>query len=77
MADCHLRGAPPDPVLAFDIETIPDIAGLRLLHGLPDTDVSDADVAEYAFQRQRQKTAVIFAASPAPGGGDFLRAALG
>ena len=43
------------PVLAFDIETIPDIAGLRLLHGLPDTDVSDADVAEYAFQRQRQK----------------------
>ena len=41
------------PVLAFDIETIPDIAGLRLLHGLPDTDVSDADVAEYAFQRQR------------------------
>lgn len=43
------------PVLAFDIETIPDIAGLRSLHSLLDADISDADVAEYAFQRQRQK----------------------
>ena len=43
------------PVLAFDIETIPDIAGLRTLHSLLDADISDADVAEYAFQRQRQK----------------------
>ena len=43
------------PVLVFDIETIPDIAGLRVLHGL-DAQVSDADVAEMAFQLRRQKT---------------------
>jgi predicted PolB exonuclease-like 3'-5' exonuclease len=42
------------PVLAFDIETIPDIAGLRLLHGLPAT-LADAEVAEFAFQKQRAK----------------------
>ncbi len=49
------------PVLVFDIETIPDIAGLRVLHGL-DREVSDRDVAEMAFQMRRQKT-----------GGDFLQ----
>ncbi len=42
------------PVLVFDIETIPDVAGLRDLHGLP-ADLSDAEVAELAFQRQRAK----------------------
>jgi len=41
--------------LVFDIETIPDIAGLRALHEL-DTHVSDAEVAEMAFQLRRQKT---------------------
>ena len=41
------------PVLAFDIETIPDIAGLRRLHGLGQ-DVADGDVAEMAFQLRRQ-----------------------
>jgi len=41
--------------LVFDIETIPDIAGLRALHEL-DTRVSDAEVAEMAFQLRRQKT---------------------
>ncbi len=44
-----------NPVLVFDIETIPDIAGLRALHGLGG-DVSDRDVAEMAFQMRRQKT---------------------
>ncbi len=42
------------PILAFDIETIPDVQGLRVLHGFA-ADISDTDVAEYAFQRQRQK----------------------
>lgn len=42
------------PVLVFDIETIPDIAGLRRLHDLPDT-LADAEVAEFAFQKQRAK----------------------
>ena len=40
------------PVLVFDIETIPDVAGLRRLHGLP-ADMSDAEVAELAFQQRR------------------------
>ena len=42
------------PVLTFDIESIPDIAGLRHLHDLPDT-LADAEVAEFAFQKQRAK----------------------
>jgi len=44
-----------NPTLVFDIETIPDVAGLRSLHGL-DGAVSDRDVAEMAFQMRRQKT---------------------
>ena len=42
------------PILAFDIESIPDVAGLRRLHDLPPA-LDDAEVAEYAFQRQRAK----------------------
>ena len=49
------------PILAFDIETVPDVAGIRVLQGL-DSKVSDADVAEMAFQQRRQVT-----------GGDFLQ----
>lgn len=41
------------PVLAFDIETVPDTAGLRRLHGLS-ASIPDAEVAEMAFQRRRQ-----------------------
>ena len=41
------------PVLAFDIETVPDIAGLRKIHGI-DAGVSDEQVAAMAFQRRRQ-----------------------
>ena len=44
-----------NPILVFDIETIPDIAGLRKLHEL-DEQISDRDVAEMAFQMRRQKT---------------------
>ena len=42
------------PTLVFDIETIPDVAGLRLLHELPET-LADSEVAEFAMQRQRAK----------------------
>ena len=47
-------------VLVFDIETIPDIAGLRRLNELPDQ-LADEEVAEYAFQKRR-----------AAAGNDFL-----
>jgi len=49
------------PVLVFDIETVPDVTGLRKLHGL-DGALPDADVASMAFQLRRQAT-----------GGDFLQ----
>jgi predicted PolB exonuclease-like 3'-5' exonuclease len=48
------------PILVFDIETIPDVAGIRRLEDLPAT-LSDEEVAEYAFAARREKT-----------GGDFL-----
>ena len=43
------------PVLAFDIETIPDVAGIRKLYELPE-DLVDAEVAEVAFQKRRVVT---------------------
>jgi len=43
-----------NPCLVFDIETIPDIAGLRTLHDFPDS-LSDADVAT-AVQTMRRQT---------------------
>ena len=43
------------PVLAFDIETIPDVTGIRRLHDLP-ADLPDREVAEIAFQRRRTQT---------------------
>ena len=43
------------PVLAFDIETIPDCAGIRRLHDLPDS-LTDAEVAEIAFQKRRAQS---------------------
>ncbi len=49
------------PILVFDIETIPDVDGLRKLHGHPNA-MTDADVAETAFTLQREKN-----------GTDFLR----
>ncbi|BBE51332.1 3-5 exonuclease [Ferriphaselus amnicola] len=49
------------PTLVFDIETIPDIAGLRTLYEV-DSAVSDTEVAEMAFQMRRQRT-----------GSDFLQ----
>ena len=49
------------PVLVFDIETIPDVAGVRALNGLP-AELSDYEVAEFAFQQRR-----------ASNGSDFLQ----
>ena len=49
------------PVLVFDIETVPDVVGLRRIYGI-DAGVSDEQVAAMAFQRRRQAT-----------GGDFLQ----
>lgn len=43
------------PTLVFDIETIPDVAGIRRLYDLDPT-LSDAEVAELAFQQRRAKT---------------------
>lgn len=43
------------PALVFDIETIPDVAGLRRLHELPAA-LSDEEVAELAFQHRRAST---------------------
>jgi predicted PolB exonuclease-like 3'-5' exonuclease len=47
-----MNGLHLPPVLVFDIETIPDVAGLRVLHGL-DATLSDQEVAELAFQQRR------------------------
>jgi predicted PolB exonuclease-like 3'-5' exonuclease len=43
------------PTLAFDIETVPDVAGIRRLHDLP-ADLPDVDVAEIAAQKRRVQT---------------------
>ena len=43
------------PTLVFDIETIPDVAGLRRLHRLPAT-LADADVLAWALQQRRAAT---------------------
>jgi hypothetical protein len=43
------------PVLAFDIETVPDVEGLRTLHDLG-AELADRDVVEMACQRRRQAT---------------------
>ena len=43
------------PTLVFDIETVPDVAGLRRLRPQWQS-LSDADVAEQAFAERREKT---------------------
>jgi predicted PolB exonuclease-like 3'-5' exonuclease len=47
------------PVLVFDIETIPDVPGLRRLHAL-DAALPDAEVAEMAFQLRRAQNGTDF-----------------
>lgn len=43
------------PTLVFDIETIPDVAGLRRIHALPAA-LADADVLDWALQQRRAAT---------------------
>jgi len=43
------------PILAFDIETVPDCPGMRRLYDLPE-DLPDAEVAEVAYQKRRAVT---------------------
>jgi predicted PolB exonuclease-like 3'-5' exonuclease len=43
------------PVLVFDIETIPDVAGIRKLQGLSDA-LNDDEVAEIAFHQRRAQS---------------------
>jgi len=43
------------PILAFDIETVPDCSGIRRLYDLPDS-LPDQEVAEVAFQKRRTQT---------------------
>ncbi len=47
------------PTLVFDIETIPDIQGIRNLHGL-EASLADAEVAELAFQKRRAQNGTDF-----------------
>lgn len=49
------------PILVFDIETVPDVAGLRRVNELPAA-LDDKAVLDWALQRRRQQT-----------GGDFLQ----
>jgi len=44
------------PLLALDIQTLPDVAGIRTLYQL-DADISDADVVYFALQRSRASRA--------------------
>jgi predicted PolB exonuclease-like 3'-5' exonuclease len=43
------------PVLVFDIETVPDLVGLRRVHGVPAV-LSDDAVCEWAAQRRRAQS---------------------
>jgi predicted PolB exonuclease-like 3'-5' exonuclease len=49
------------PILAFDIETVPDVDGIRRLYALPAT-LPDREVAEIAFQKRRTQTGSDFLA---------------
>jgi predicted PolB exonuclease-like 3'-5' exonuclease len=48
-----MAGARMEPVLVFDIETIPDVSGLRRVYALP-PELTDADVVEAAQVLRRQ-----------------------
>lgn len=42
------------PILVFDLETIPDLGGLRRIDGTPDfMGLSDADILAYIYQERR------------------------
>ncbi len=48
------------PILVFDIETVPDVAGIRRISDLP-ADLDDAAVGEWFSQRRRAATGGDFA----------------
>lgn len=48
------------PLLAFDIETVPDLAGIRRIHDVP-ASVDDRGVADWYTQRRRAATGSEFA----------------
>lgn len=48
-------------IMVFDIETIPDLEALRFEHGIGhDSSLSDADLAQAAFNAQEEKTGSSF-----------------
>ena len=47
------------PILAFDIETIPDASAIRTLNDFPN-DISDEDVVAYALQKRRAQNGTDF-----------------
>ncbi|MGC3965026.1 MAG: hypothetical protein QM803_17380 [Rhodocyclaceae bacterium] len=47
--------SPLNPFIAFALRTTPDVSGLRRLYAVPER-MSDDDVAEYAWQKQRALT---------------------
>ena len=53
------------PILAFDIETVPDVPGIRRLYDLPES-LPDDEVAEVAFQKRR----AVSAPNPGSDGGE-------
>ena len=52
------------PTLVFDIETIPDTAGLRTLLDVP-AHATDDDIANIAFHQRRQQNGVFDVNPPA------------
>jgi 3'-5' exonuclease len=55
LADRTAELLPVVPTIVFDIETVPDAAGLRRANALP-AELSDADVVEWALQQRRAVT---------------------
>jgi hypothetical protein len=43
------------PILVFDIETVPDVAGLRRVHGVS-RELSDAEVVDWFLQQRRAQS---------------------
>lgn len=48
------------PILVFDIETVPDVAGIRRINDVPST-LSDADVSAWFAQKRRATSGTDFA----------------
>jgi predicted PolB exonuclease-like 3'-5' exonuclease len=53
-------GRPMTPLLVFDIETVPDVAGIRRIHDI-DASIDDAGVLDWFLQRRRASAGSDFA----------------